>query len=112
MTTRICSKCKRAYLRYNFESSETINDVVNISGDEYYYGDGDGQDLCPQCHNNKPLRLEDLEEGMWVWDNASKMYCQVISTTHYYDGYIKLFYGGQMVTTKYEDGIYFRKEVK
>lgn len=64
--------------------------------------------------DNPPLKFEELEEEMWVWDNKEKMYiksCNKYDTKEYGEG-IRVQIGFDLVRYHYEENRYYRKQVK
>lgn len=64
--------------------------------------------LIREHFDNPPLRFEELEEGVWVWDNKEKMFCKIvevlinkISVNYHYAGVLE-----------FEENRFYRKEVK
>lgn len=66
-----------------------------------------------ELKSNPPLKLEELESGMWVWDNKEKMYikyCNNYDTKEYGKG-IRVQMGFDLVRYPYEENRFYRKQV-
>ena len=64
--------------------------------------------LIYEHFDNKPLKFEELKEGMWVWDNAVKKYRKLYKIRHEYK-LITIENFGEMY---FKENRYYRKEVK
>ena len=67
--------------------------------------------LIHEHFSNPPLKFEELEEGMWVWDNKMVLYiriAKIIGKTIYAEDFLYGFdcYG------RYEKNRFYRKQVK
>lgn len=55
--------------------------------------------------DNPPLKFEELEEGMWIWDNKEKRYSKIES----FAGIQIYFYD---YTDDFEENRFYRKQLK
>ena len=72
-----------------------------------------------ECINNtQPLKFEELEEGMWVWDDAKKRYLKIKGITSdclgraivkYQNGYEN---DNHYYLTEFEKNRFYRKQVE
>lgn len=84
-----------------------------------YFSDGtDGRD--DECYNvlmelinehfdNPPLKFEELNVGMWVWDRKREEWC-VLST--FWKDSLNRYYVGGLATSPYEPNRFYRKQVE
>nr|DAG84201.1 MAG TPA: hypothetical protein [Caudoviricetes sp.] len=64
--------------------------------------------------DNPPLKFDELEEEMWVWDNKEKMYiksCNNFDTEENGKG-IRVQMGFDLVRIKFEENRFYRKQVE
>lgn len=70
--------------------------------------------LIGKHFDNPPLKFEELEVGMWVWDNKEKMYiksCNNFDTEENGKG-IRVQMGFDLVRIKFEENRFYRKQVE
>ena len=70
--------------------------------------------LIEEHFDNPPLKFEELEVGMWVWDNKEKMYiksCNNFDTEENGKG-IRVQMGFDLVRIKFEENRFYRKQVE
>lgn len=72
--------------------------------------------LYDKFHNLKPLKFEELHEGMWVWDNVSKRYMKIYDISYSEEGfnvngewYLDDLY---LEEFNFEENRFYRREVK
>ena len=101
------SACNRG-MRYA-EKLQKINDELQRVVDELN---------SKETRSNPPLKLEELHENMWVWDNKCKYYVKIFDT-HEEDRAIEIVIidkeiGYEKVITlgKFEENRFYRYEVK
>lgn len=63
------------------------------------------QEMLDEIRNNQPLKLEELQEGMWVWDNQWECYIQIEVLNK---GTIR----GYEYYTKFEENRFYKHEVR
>lgn len=66
-------------------------------------------DLIAEHFDNPPLKFEDLEPDMWIWDNEDKMYLQIVRPLSYQQIFVNYYYEDYL---SFEDGRYYAREVK
>lgn len=70
-------------------------------------------DLYDEVHNQKPLKFEELEVGMWVWDNKNHSWLKVVG---FYGFNIHVQFGIGIhkndCYVEYEENRFYRKQVK
>lgn len=74
--------------------------------------------LINEHFDNKPLKFEELHEGMWVWDNKTKSYIFVFKPLNW-EPIKGLRYAHQIINHSaegyymdFEENRFYRKEVK
>lgn len=67
------------------------------------------EQLINEHFNNTPLKFEDLEPNMWIWDNEDKMYLQIVRPLSYQQIFVNYYYEDYL---SFEDGRYYAREVK
>ena len=67
-------------------------------------------EACYEMMGNPPLKFEELKEGMWVWDNRHKEWCLVALKHRKFMQ--KRYVNGLIEVGDFEEGRYYRKEVK
>ena len=70
--------------------------------------------LIDEHFDNPPLKFDELEEEMWVWDNKEKMYiksCNNFDTEENGKG-IRVQMGFDLVRIKFEENRFYRKQVE
>lgn len=74
--------------------------------------------LIHEHFSNPPLKFEELEEGMWIWDSQLKWFFRISICNVKIENfeYIKLFkvekYEGGSMLMFYEPNRFYRKEVQ
>lgn len=74
--------------------------------------------LIHEHFSNPPLKFEELEEGMWIWDSQLKWFFRISICNVKIENfeYIKLFkvekYEGGSMLMFYEPNRFYRKEVR
>lgn len=77
--------------KLHFEGLKTIEQLI----DEYF--------------DNPPLKFEELEEDMLLWDNNFKEWCLVILKCKYPH---KRYFDGTIDDSEFEEGRFYRKMVE
>lgn len=66
--------------------------------------------LLIECkEDNPPLKLKELEQEMWVWDNKEKMFCKIVEVLSFDKLSVDYHYEGVL---EFEENRFYRKEVK
>lgn len=78
--------------------NELFNDEINLI-----------DNLIKEYLDNPPLKFEELEEGMWVWDNEEKRYGRVTPRSHCEHGLLST---PGVCWGVFEDNRFYRYEVK
>lgn len=74
------------------------------------------EQLIKEHFDNPPLKFEELEEGMWFWDNQQKEYFKinrlkiVVSSMNNYKYYIYPTYWS--IPIEFEENRFYRNQVK
>lgn len=70
-------------------------------------------DRLRSIDDNPPLEFEELKQGMWIWDNASKEWMKVETTRETYTKFIECWTIGWDLLKKieYKENFFYRKEV-
>lgn len=73
--------------------------------------------LYDEVHNPKPLKFEELHEGMWVWDNVYEMYLKIEDIREdiiypYEDYFCDPCDVSHNMWFYFEENRFYRKEVK
>lgn len=100
------------------EISDAIEEYCLVVNKEMYSKLEKAQDTIMQLienhFDNPPLKFEELEVGMWVWDNKEKMYiksCNNFDTEENGKG-IRVQMGFDLVRIKFEENRFYRKQVE
>lgn len=112
-------ECERAYadlevcrevMRESIErNGEIINPVSSFDKAMVMFAR-----LIEEHFDNPPLKFDELEEEMWVWDNKEKMYiksCNNFDTEENGKG-IRVQMGFDLVRIKFEENRFYRKQVE
>ena len=95
-----------------------------VSSGERFWGGAKNQDalskiIVTPCEvqedeifNNPPLKFEELEKGMWVWDNFFKKYFKIFRIRDWEPKPYLIMYGEDNHIPNFEDGRFYRYEVK
>lgn len=91
----------KTYSIFELNVYEMLNDVI-----DYLEND------------NKPLKFEELKEGMWVWDNKNKEYIFIFEPLNWkaikglrYANQV-IYYPTEGYYTVFEENRFFRKQVE
>lgn len=81
---------------------------------DYNYWD---VNLLQELVDNPPLKFEDLNEGMWIWDDKNKLYMQIDEDFDEGNGNILVVfhedsYNLNCERTKFEENRFYRREVQ
>ena len=73
-------------------------------------------DLVKEHFSNPPLYIDEIQKGMWIWDNVDKEYIRSLGVEEF-DGITYVKFGSSedsCVTSyfEYEPNRFYRKEVK
>lgn len=73
--------------------------------------------LIKEHFDNPPLKFEELEENMWVWDNKYKLYVQIDEDFKQKDGFIIVvfsndYHNQECEYTTFAENRFYRREVK
>lgn len=84
-----------------------------------YFSDGtDGRDdefynvlmeLIDEHFDNPPLKFEELEVGMWVWDNKRKEWCVLAA---FWKDALNRYYVSSLSDSPFEENRFYRKQEK
>lgn len=64
--------------------------------------------LIKEHYDNQPLKIEELEEDMWVWDNKEKMFCKILEVLP--SNKLSMDYHYENILN-FEENRFYRKEV-
>lgn len=67
-----------------------------------------------ELKSNPPLKFEEMNDDMWIWDNEEKMYIHSINNyeSKEYGKGLRIKYGFDLIRWKYEENRFYRKQVK
>lgn len=69
--------------------------------------------LIQEHFDNPPLKFEELEEGMWVWDNAIKSWFQIRCIDDKLTFTVQLYLiNGFVINVKFKENRFYRKQVE
>lgn len=101
LTKEECLKARDiifSYINADEMSVDEFNDSVVIFNE-----------LIKEHFDNPPLKLEELHEGMWVWDNDYKLYC-LIDRIYSFNKFSVNYHFNTM--QEFEENRFYRWEVK
>lgn len=67
------------------------------------------QNLIHEHFDNPPLKFEELEVGMWVWDDKLKEWCVLGS---FWKDALNRYYVGGLSDSPWEQNRFYRKQVE
>ena len=100
-------ECIEAYNNLNFKLCELEEKETGV--DVYCLYDEDLEkfkELINEHFENPPLRFEELQKGMWVWDNKEKRYSHIVS----FAGICQIYFYDY--TVDFEEERFFRMQVE
>lgn len=65
--------------------------------------------LIKQHFDNPPLKFEELEAGMWVWDNKRKEWCVLAA---FWKDALNKYYVSGLSDSPFEENRFYRKQVE
>ncbi len=84
MNKEECSEVLTRLLRPYFASVEIQNAYHSINkGHSIDYDSNVLTLLIEEHYNPQPYKFEELKKGMWVWDNAYKVFLKIIKIIEY-----------------------------
>lgn len=110
----------------NMNKEECLKALEKIKNDEYFITEDDEGDLIhivnlyknelktlrcliEEHFDNPPLKFEELEVGMWVWDNKRKEWCVLAS---FWKDALNRYYVSGLSDSPFEENRFHRKQVK
>lgn len=91
------------------EHFELVKDFMQLDKD-FEQLEKSYDNLYDKFHNLKPLKFEELKEGMWVWDNKYKEYCYIYFIAGKYPH--RKYIDNCESDSEFEDNRFYRREVK
>ncbi|MCR0168696.1 hypothetical protein MKC94_02975 [[Clostridium] innocuum] len=77
----------------------------------------DDVDILQELADNPPLKIEELKEGMWVWDDKTKSYIYIFELL-YWKPVKAIIYAGRIINDPahgfcidFEENRFYRREV-
>lgn len=91
------------------EHFELVKDFMQLDKD-FEQLEKSYDNLYDKFHNLKPLKFEELKEGMWVWDNKYKEYCYIYFIAGKYPH--RKYIDNCESDSEFEENRFYRYEVK
>ena len=95
------------------EISDAIEEYCLVVNKEMYSKLEKAQDTIMQLienhFDNSPLSFDDLEVGMWVWDNKRKEWCVLAA---FWKDALNRYYVSGLSDSPFEENRFYRKQVE
>lgn len=108
------AECERAYADLEFcrevmresieRNGEIINPVSSFDKAMVMFAR-----LIEEHFDNPPLKFEELEVGMWVWDNKRKEWCVLAA---FWNDALNRYYVSGLSDSRFEENRFYRKQVE
>ena len=108
------AECERAYANLEFcrevmresieRNGEIINPVSSFDKAMVMFAR-----LIEDHFDNPPLKFEQLEVGMWVWDNKRKEWCVLAA---FWKDALNRYYVSGISDSPFEENRFYRKQVE